>query len=250
MDVNEKLEQESEEVTIRKAKWKFCTGVLLALLGFAVLLAGALLDVQSTWGIVALIAGFFVCDIAGLILLIKALPGLAISDINKIDEKYGACELTQLQNMKKYEVEQILRSHRFQYDDSGYYRRKKFSFLKDSISYYVKMLDSSNMEKTIQNECNYLDKQVQDGKNTCLILMIYSNEPMDQNTQLLRNAGMVQIADNMVLDMYASKTVVVVGVDPVTGIGRYLDMGRGHHLYLYKYGCKMLKKLFGQRTAG
>ena len=56
---------------------------------------------------------------------------------------------------------------------------------------------------------------------------------------------MLQIADNMVLDMYASKTIVVVGVDQTTCIGRYLDIGKGHHLYLYKYGCKMLNKLFG-----
>ncbi len=242
MNTMEKAEKEREEVAIRKAKGKLCFGVFLALLGFGVLLAGALLDVQSTCGIVALVAGFFVCDIAGLILLIKALPGLAISDINKIDEKYGERELTQLHGMKKYEAEETLRSHKFQYDDSGYYRRKKFSFLKDSVSYYVKMLDSSNMEKTIQNECNYFDKQVQGGNNICLILMIYSKEP---NTQVLRNAGMVQIADNMVLDMYSSKTMVVVGVDPVTGMGRYLDIGRGHKLYLYKYGCKMLEKLFG-----
>ncbi len=239
------MEQENDKVSIRKAKWKLCLGVLLALLGFAVLLAGALLDVQSTWGSMGLLAGFFACDIAGLILIIKASPGLALSDINRIDQKYGECELTQLHGMKKYEAEQTLRSHKFKYDDSGYYRRKKFSFLKDSVSYYVKMLDSSNMEKTIRNECNYLDKQFQNGKSTCLILMIYSNEPMDKNSQLLRNAGMIQIADNMVLDMYSSKTMVVVGVDPVTGIGQYLDMGKGHNLYLYKYGCKMLKKLFG-----
>ncbi len=245
MNDTEKHEQENDKVTIRKAKRKFCLGILLALLGFAVLLAGALLDVQDTWRIVALIAAFFACDIAGLILIINALPGLALSDINRIDQKYGECELTQLHGMKKYEAEQTLRSHKFKFDDSGYYRRKKFSFLKDSVSYYVKMLDSSNMEKTIRNECNYWDEQFQNGKNTCLILMIYSNEPMDQNTQLLRNAGMIQIADNMVLDMYSSKTMVVVGVDPVTGIGRYLDMGKGHNLYLYKYGCKMLKKLFG-----
>ncbi len=245
MNTIENPEQNSEEAVIRKAKWKLCLGILLALLGFGVLLAGVALDVQDTWGIVALIAGFFACDIAGVILLIKALPGLALSDINRIDQKYGECELTQLHGMKKYEAEQILRSHKFKFDDSGYYRRKKFSFLKDSVSYYVKMLDSSNMEKTIQNESNYFDKQVQSGNNICLILMIYSKEPMDQNTQLLRNAGMVQIADNMVLEMYSSKTMVVVGVDPVTGIGRYLDMGKGHNLYLYKYGCKMLQKLFG-----
>ncbi len=245
MNAIEKLEQDGEKVAIRKAKWKLCLGVLLALLGFAVLLAGAILDVQDTWGIVGLLAGFFACDIAGLSLMIKALPGLALSDINRIDQKYGECELTQLHGMKKYEAAQILRSHKFKYDDSGYYRRKKFSFLKDSVSYYVKILDSSNMEKTIRNEWNYLDKQFQNGKSTCLILMIYSDEPTEQNTQLLRNAGMVQIADNMVLDMYASKTILVVGVDPVTGIGRYLDIGKGHHLYLYKYGCNMLKKLFG-----
>ncbi len=245
MNDMEQHEQESEKVTIRKAKWKLFTGCTLALLGFVVLLAGALLDVQSRWGVMGLLAGFLACDIAGLVLIIKASPGLALSDINRIDQKYGECELTQLHGMKKYEAEQTLRSHKFKFDDSGYYHKKQFSFLKDSVSYYVKILDSANMEKTVQNECNYFDEQVQNGKNTCLILMIYSNEPMDQNTQFLRNVGTLQIADSMVLNMYSPKTLVVVGVDPVTGIGQYLDMGKGHNLYLYKYGCKMLKKLFG-----
>ena len=245
MSAIDKLEQDGEEVTIQKAKWKLFSGCVMALLGFAVILVGAILDVQETRMIVVLVAAFFTCNIAGLILIIKAMPGLAISDIHKIDQKYGECELTQLQNMKRYEVEQTLRSHKFQYDDSGYYRRKKFSFLKDSVCYYVKIVDSADMEKTIRNECNYFDKQVQNGKCACLILMIYSNELTDENSELLRNAGMLQIADNMVLDMYASKTMVVVGVDQTTCIGRYLDIGKGHNLYLYKYGCKMLNKLFG-----
>ena len=245
MNAIDKFEQDGEEVTIRKAKWKLFIGCVMALLGFAVLLVGAILDVQETWMIVVLVAAFFACDIVGLILIINALPGLAISDINKIDQKYGECELTQLHGMKKYEVEQILRSHKFKYDDSGYYRRKKFSFLKDSVCYYVRIVDSSDMEKTIRNECNYFDKQVQDGKCACLILMIYSNEATDDTAELLRCAGMLQIADNMVLDMYSSKTMVMVGVDQTTCIGRYLDIGKGHNLYLYKYGCKMLNKLFG-----
>ena len=158
MDDIEKIEQDSEAVTIRKAKWKLFIGCVMALLGFAVLLVGAMLDVQETWMIVVLVAAFFACDIVGLILIIKAMPGLAISDIHKIDQKYGECELTQLQNTKKYEVEQTLRSHKFQYDDSGYYRRKKFSFLKDSVCYHVRIVDSSDMEKTIRNECNYFTK--------------------------------------------------------------------------------------------
>ncbi len=245
MNKIEKRKQDGEEVTIRKAKWKLCLGILLALAGFAALLAGALLDVQDAGEIALVIAGFFVCDLAGIILLIKAMPGLALSDINKIDKKYGGCELAQLHGMKKSEVEQTLRSHKFQLDDSGYYRRKKFSFLRDSVSYYVKILDSSNLRATIHNEWKRFDQYVQNGKNSCLILMMYSDEPSAQNAQVLRNVGTRQIADNMVLDMYSLTTMVAVGADPVTGVGCYLDIGRGHHLYLYKYGCKMLKKLFG-----
>ena len=59
MNAIDKLEQDGEEVTIRKAKWKLFGGCVMALLGFAVLLVGAILDVQETWMIVVLVAAFF-----------------------------------------------------------------------------------------------------------------------------------------------------------------------------------------------
>ena len=231
--------QENEKGAIRKAILYLCLGVLLGLLGFAVLLVGAILDVQHTWGIIAMLAGFFGCAIAGLILFIKALPGLELFDIDRIGKAYGKSELTQLRGMKKQEAKQTLLSHKFQYDESGYYRRKM-----GSTYYYVKMLDSSYMEKVIRTEWNHLDRAFRNEQGTCLILLIYSNEPTDRNTKLLRNVGMAQIADNRVLDQYSSKTMLTVEVDPVTGVGRYLDIGKGHNLCLYKYGCKMLRKLF------
>ncbi len=246
MNTVERAEQDKEEVTIRKAKWNLFLGCFLGLLGFVVLLVGAILDAQDTWMIAILIAACFVCNIVGIILINNSLPGLALSDINKIDQKYGECELTQLHGMKKYEVEQTLRSHKFQYDDNGYYRRKKFSFLRDSVSYYVRILDGSDIEKAIRNEWNHFNQQEHNEKSACLILLIYANQVAEKHTELLRNAGILKIADNMVLDIYAPKTMIVVGVDQSTHIGRYLDMGKGHHLYLYKYGCKMLRKLFGQ----
>ena len=230
---------EEEKVIIRRAIWCLCLGILLGLLGFAALLSGAILDVQDTWGIIAMLAGFFGCAIAGLILLIKALPGLALFDIDRIGKTYGEGELTQLYGMKKHEAKQALLSHKFQYEEGGYYRRKK-----GSTYYYVKILDSSYMERIIRTEWSQLDSTFQNEQSTCLILLLYSNGPTDQNTRLLRNVGMAQIADNTVLDRYSSKTMITVGVDPVTGIGRYMDIGKGHNLCLYKYGCKMLRKLF------
>lgn len=249
MDAVKKPKHDSEDAVIRKAKRKLFLGCVLGVLGFAVLLAGAILDVQTTRGIVLLLAAFLACDIIAIVLLINARPGLAISDINKIDRKYDQCELTELHGMKRYEVEQILRSHKFQYDDNGYYWRKKFAIWKDHIWYYVKIEDSSDWEKTIRREWEHFNKLDHDGKNVCLILMLYTSEMTDKEAGYLRNAGKCKIADDMVLDVYSLKTMVVVGVEQTTHIGRYLDIGRGHSLYLYTYGCKLLEKLFGKRSA-
>ncbi len=242
MNDTEQLEQESEKVTIRKAKRKLCLGISLGLLGLAVLWLGAFLDLQSKWGRIGLFSVFLACEIAGLVLMIKALPGAVLSDIRGIEQKYGNQELSRLQGMTKMDAVRTLRLHGFQIEDNGYYRKKQISIWMDFVTYYVKLLDSYDMGRSIQNECEYFNKQVPHGKNNCLILMLYTREP---DTELLRKAGILQIADNMVRDRNAPTTVVVVGADPVTGIGQYLDVGKELNHYLYKYGCKMLKKLFG-----
>ncbi len=158
MNDMEQLEQESEKVTIRKAKRKMALGGILMALGLVILIAAGILGVQTPGKVIAAVAATLVCLVVAVALMVQAMPDLAVSDIQKIEQKYSEQELTQLHGMKKNEAVQALRSHGFEADDSGYYHTKEFSVLKDSVSYYVKMLDSSNMEKTIRNEYNYLDQ--------------------------------------------------------------------------------------------
>ncbi len=81
-----------------------------------------------------------------------------------------------------------------------------------------------------------------DYHNLCLILLVYSG---DSKPDFLRKIGIDHIENNMVRCRQSARTLVVAQVDPVTGMGQFLDIGKGHGLCLYSYGCKMLKKLFG-----
>ncbi len=142
-------EQANEKVTIRKARIKFGLGFLLPLLGVGILLASIYVD--SVWGFVGGIAGCLACAVVGVILMLRAAHEMDLSKIQQISQKYGRQELTKLSGMKKMDALRTIQLHGFQMEDSGYYRKKEFSLVKDSVTYYVKILDSSDVEATVQN---------------------------------------------------------------------------------------------------
>ena len=222
-------------------------GLVLFFASFGFLICAAIMqDAGMSDAIVTPVGliGFFGCDIAAIVLLVKALPHLAAHDYDRIDKKYDAKELTMLPPLTKQQLEAQLLRAKFQLTQNGYYCRKKFSFLKDFITYHVRVVDGSFLKSTVSDELKYFDKMDKKGKNHCLLLFVYTENFTAHQEDMLRLRSKQFFVLSSILPSSEETVMVPIAVDNTTGKGYYLDMGKKCSLALYHYGCKMLKDLF------
>lgn len=126
----------TEDINVKKAKVMAALGIILFIASFGFLFwAATMKDKGLSNEIITPVAliGLFGCDIIAIVLLVKSIPGLMVADIEKMDKKYGGNELTELHFMDKDVVLQKFFENKFKCTEDGYYRKKKFSFWKDSI---------------------------------------------------------------------------------------------------------------------
>lgn len=238
----------TEEVDVKKAKVMAVLGIILFVVSFCFLFWAAIMQEMGVSNeIITPIAliGFFGCDIIAIVLLVKAIPGLMVADIEKMDKKYEGNELTELHLMDKDVVLQKFLENKFKCTEDGYYRKKKFSFWKDSICYYVRMTDDIEVENAVRRETNHFDNIPKKGKNFCLCLFVYMDEVSEYEKKILKEMGKNCIISETVLNPRIAATAIVIVVDCSTSTGYFLDIGKGKSLSLYSHGCKMLKKLLG-----
>ena len=230
----------------KKAKWMSVFGICLFFAGFAFLIWLAVMEeygLSNSVIISVAILGFIGCDILSIILLIKAFPGLVALDIEKIDKKYDEREMLVFPSMEKEVVVQKLFQHKFKYTEEGYYRKKKFSFLKDCICYYARIVDDISLENSIQRELNRFDLTEKKGKNFCLILFVQLDEFGEAEKKHIKKIGKLSIAIETINPL-AEETVIVVAIDSGANTGYLFDIGNEKIITLYSHGYKMLRKIF------
>ncbi len=99
------------------------------------------------------IIGFFACDIISIVLIFHIYGDALYHDMADKDKKDSAVPLSPIKDMRKYRVHKILTDRRFKELQNGYFRKKIFTFSKDSICYYVRCMDiafaSGNIAETV-----------------------------------------------------------------------------------------------------
>lgn len=245
MDDREELTNEEQETAayIKKCKVMFGTGLGAGILAFLVLILGVVLQDRGAHGtdVVCIIAAL-ACMIIGLVLLIKAYPGLMISEVDRAEAEYDRQELSQLPVLERSRVEQQLCSCGFKRESGGYFTKKKFSFIRDSIHYYVRITSCQKLESVVEREEKTFAKLTENDRNACLILLAYPtrfNETIKVEVKSIDKINLVYES----LDPYAACSTLVMAVDSQTGTGYYLDNGKKHRTSLYAHSCKMLKKI-------
>lgn len=238
---------DEDEKELRKAKVMAVSAIILEICGFASFVGAAVMQKRGIPDSIILpvvVIAFFGCSFAAIFLLIKAAPELMTADIKKIDRKYDSCRPEQLAGMDKQSIRQKLLQHKFLATEEGYYRKRKFSFLKDSVSYYVRITEDVNLQTAINREMDRFDKISGKGKNFCLILFVNMDAVGEREIESLKQAGKTFIAMETVLNPNLEETVIPVLIDQNSDTGFFLDIGKGHIISLYSHGCKMLKKIW------
>lgn len=246
MKNKENKHNDEEIIDTKKAIYMFIVAIFLFFAGFAFLIWAAVMQEHGLLnGVIILVGlvGFFGCDILSIVLLIKALPGLLFLDIEKIDRKCNESKLLELPLMGKEAVVKKLLQHKFKYTEEGCYRKKKFSFLKDCIDYYARIVDDIDLENAVQRELNRFESVEKKVKNCCLLLFVYLDELGEAEKKNIKEIGKRFIALETI-NPHIEATIVVVAIDSGTNTGYFSDVEKGNSLMLYSYGCKILKKIF------
>lgn len=220
--------------------------IVLIVLAFSCLIVPALIqyyDDSAKLFLPVILIGFFGGNTIALILLVKAYPALLAADCRKMDERYEKQEPSRIM-LSPESLAQIFQDNKFKYMKEGYYRKKTFSFLKDSVCYYVRITEDMDVENAMRREIERLYQVGKKDKNLCMLLFVCMDEVGEYAKKQIKELGKGTIVIESVMNCNISLTVLAIAVDRRRNTGYYMEIGRHGMLTLYSYGCKMLRKLF------
>lgn len=236
-----------EKLDIKKATHRAIIAVILIIIAFLSLFVAALMqghDISDTVIVPMALVLFFGGNIIALILLVKSYPALLYADCMKMEERYSRQELTQVLLPDQSSIGQVFLGHKFKYIEEGYYRRKKFSFLKDSVNYYARITEDFEIENALKREVNQLFEVKRKEKNLCLLLFVYMDEIDEQEKREIKELSKNQIVMGSVVNPDISVAVLVIAVDRKMNTGYYMESRKYGRISLYSYGCRMVGKMF------
>ncbi len=222
--------------------WETVGIALFVLSWVCIILAAVLSDSEGhlSYGWVFLLLFFILC-ISSVVVLIRIFPEAAALDMERGVDKYLNREFTKIADVGKQTMEERLKKHGFRVTKEGFYRKKKFSFSKDTVCYYVALADAEYPGKTCDNIASRMEKIPEKTKAVCEIVFLYRTELTQRDRDWLKNTAAMDIAMETVLPTAEGHSVIPVLVDRATGVGEYLSKTGG--VSIYAHGCRLLKKL-------
>lgn len=242
--VPETFDEQEQLRSEKRGLLLFFAGLVCFFIAFGFIIAGIFFQKYHVKnGDAIAIGGFVIFGIAAVILLLKNIGYAVLWEADRKEKKLNGQELTSLPAMSRTTLQQSLSENKFQYEN-GYYYRKKFSFWKDSVRYYIKLTDSTDLSATLDREIDSFNSSDCSGQNACLIIIMYQNGVTEATKTTLKEISTNSAIAETVIDPHLNATFLSVAVDSFTGTGYFFDLHKSH-ISLYSHGCRLLKKLTG-----
>lgn len=241
--INDKQKKEPREKSRKEViAWEAVGITLFVLSWVCIILPAVLSDSEGhlSYGWVFLLL-FFILSISSVVVLIRIFPDAAVLDMEKGVDKYSNRNFTKIADAGKQTMEERLKKHGFRETKEGFYRKKKFSFTKDAVCYYVALTDAEYPGKTCDNITSRMERIPEKTKAVCEIVFLYRTELTQSDRDWLKNETAMDIAMETVIPTAEGRSVIPVLVDSNTGVGEYLSKTGG--ISIYAHGCRLLKKL-------
>lgn len=223
------------------------SAVILFLFGMAGMMLCGFLQERGygdfLWPATGLIL-FFSCDGLALLMLALVFKDTIYYDYEAKEKKYGAMDLLKLENLSEVQLKEKLLNHKFKEVAGGYFRRKKFTPAKDFICYYVKAVNTTNLEGTIDKEFDAFEELEEKCSNVCFILVLYKNGITEQELKAVKEYDTNLLVWETVEKQVSVNNNIIILVDSFTKDGYFLDMNSKFGISVYAHGCRLLKKLF------
>ncbi len=192
------------------------------------------------------IIGFLACNIVSIGLMFSIYKDAVYHDMKDKDAKYGEVPLTSIRNMSKQHIHQILMDRRFKEVEKGYFRKKIFSFAKDSICYYVKFAEiafvSEDLSEMVNRELACFAQTADENKCACLLLLLYQDQVSERDLEEIKELSKYLVVCESAMPARIYQTCVPVLIDTMTDTGCFLDARSRMSITVYAHGCRLLKK--------
>lgn len=242
--VPETFDEQEQLRSEKRGLLLFFAGLVCFFIAFGFIIAGIFFQKYHVKnGDAIAIGGFVIFGIAAVILLLKNIGYAVLWEADRKEKKLNGQELTSLPAMSRTTLQQSLSENKFQYEN-GYYYRKKISFWKDSVRYYIKLTDSTDLSATLDREIDSFNSSDCSRQNACLIIIMYQNGVTEDTKTTLKEISTNSAIAETVIDPHLNATFLSVAVDSFTGTGYFFDLHKSH-ISLYSHGCRLLKKLTG-----
>ena len=211
-------------------------------LGFVFILIPALLSdeeghYEHGWIFLLLCFAFLILSV---VILIHIFPEAAAIEAEEKLKRYTGMQLFPLENAGKMNVIHTFQKHGFRETPEGFYRKKKFSFWKDRICYYLACADTADSRAAADSVFSRIEASGEKAKNVCILLFLYLPQITKSDEAFVKDISSCLLIEETVLPQSEYVSMVPVLVEAETGRGRYLKKDRG--ISLYAYGCRMLRK--------
>lgn len=239
------MKKRKEELTKGAVIAIFVVAIALVILGFGALILAAYLQDKGVSANVYIPIGcsFFIFAIAAVIILCFNSQKIVIYDIKKEMQKINESDYLVLEDATKTKIIEACTKYKFVERDCDYLYKRKISFFKDVINYFVRIADAANIEEDVPNEISKFDNKKYKNKNKCLLLFVFLDKVEEKDLEVLKNCAtpLVILETVMPGGPYCDNAVIVF-VDEQSRKA-YLVASGNFGPSVYKYGVKMVKKL-------
>lgn len=219
--------------------------IAVFVLAFALLAAAGIVQDRGGSDTVAGVLGgsFFVLLIADLIFILANYKKLTEYEFEAKAKKIENSGFITLENATQEKLLRALEANKFKLTDGEYYHKRKFSFTKDVINYFVKCEEYTDLDKTLECEFDKFDGKDYSHTNKCLILYLYADEVTEKDRETVMEISKTFISIETTANLSRFDTNVIVLADRISRKAYLVPISKAS-ISVYAHGVKMIKKLF------
>lgn len=182
----------------------------------------------------------FAFIIASLVVLFSQYARAREYEVNVKIAKVDSTEPTIFENVTKESLKSALTKTNFKEKDEYYYKRK-FSFFKDYINYFIRFADATDTESSIESETSRIDAKNYTNKNKCLILILSLDNITCGDIEKMKEFNKAFIISEYINPSMTDSAVCILLEK--NSNKAYIIENANHAISIYSHGIRLVKKL-------
>ena len=211
-------------------------------LGFAGLICGVTLNVLKidAWIPVVVTGGISIFITIGCILFAYFKDSVSIkkSFLQKSVVKYS-CNLNSLSEKLKLK--------NFHDVNGEYLKKKQIVFTKDSIYYYVKIIESDDLERSIEREYAGYVKTHNSWRFSCLMLFFIKEQIGEDDIDFVKKCALKALKKELEPLSNFQHSIIVFLADKTNDEIYFFDMQSAMSMTSYAHGCRLINNILAKK---